>query len=372
MSVNIYPIIFVLLVSLSCSQIESEEQYFSSEILSSGTLPMEVDTLVSLYKWAMSTGDPLWADSSSKRVVVRPSEAMALELPSSLQYLIPKNLVANGSKLFVMDYSNFVLCFDLHGNLQWITGGRGEAPGEYSGVVNLTLGERFLLARDSSTQRVDRYTLEGELLASEIVQYIQFVLPFNLDTYLVFSSIFDDGVVGVLEMSNLSQGNYWGDDTDQYSIPYFPFYRYGVVSDTGRFAVASYKHTYLVLGSVDGEFSIVARELPYNIPSEISYTSRNGTEGMQVVPLVGSVFIGPHGMINVQMVIPDPDGANPISISGSETDYTLIDRYSWDGEYLDSYIIPRGRIWSIAYVNETLFAVGDDETVYKFPVLFTE
>jgi len=46
--------------------------------------------------------------------------------------------------------------------------------------------------------------------------------------------------------------------------------------------------------------------------------------------------------------------------------------YSWSGDYLDSYIVPRGRIWSMAYVNETIFAVGDDENIYRFPVLFNE
>ena len=115
---------------------------------------------------------------------------------------------------------------------------------------------------------------------------------------------------------------------------------------------------------------IVDRELPYPVGTEIRYASKNGSQGMQAIPLTGSMFVGPHGMINIHRVLPDPDGTNPISISGAETDYSLVDRFSWEGIYLDSYIIPKGNIWSIGYSNDHLYAVGHDENVYRFPISY--
>lgn len=331
--------------------------------------PLGPDTLDFLYQWSMSTDQPLWADSSSRRIVVGAYEKFTLELPTNMQYIIPNDLVADSSRVFIMDNTGkYLLCYNHAGSLEWCAGGKGEGPGEYMGFVKLALGENALLARDATLGRVDWYSFQGGLLSSSMIQYIQFALPYDLTNCLAFSCMFDDGVACLYNSQGEPLCEEWGDDSSQYAIPYFPYYRYGVLSSSGRFAAASYKHTYILFGSLDGEFHIDSRDLPYSVDSEISYASKNGQQGIQAIPLTGSMFIGPHGMVNIQMILPDYDGTNPVSISGSEREYSLVDRYSWSGEYLDSYIVPKGNIWSLCYANGYIYAVGHDESVYRFPV----
>ncbi|GEM_PF-5347098 len=367
----VFLVFFALLMFLACiSSDTGDGNYAGSSFASS---PLDPDSLNRLYRWSMSTGQPLWADSSSRRVVVGAYEEFTLEIPDSMQYMIPNGLAVDSLRVFVMDNTGKLLsCYDHNGSLQWLIGGRGEGPGEYMGCVKLSLGDRVLLARDATLGRLDWYSFDGDLLLSCVIPYIQFALPYESSSCVAFSCMFDAGVVRLYNSSGEPLGEGWGDDTDRYTIPYFPYYRYGVLSDDGRFAVASYKQTYILFGSIDGEFHIGGRNLPYSIDSEISYTSKNGQQGIQAIPLVGSMFIGPHGMVNIQMIMPDYDGTSPVSISGSEREYSLIDRYSWDGEYLDSYIVPKGNIWSLSYANNCIYAVGHDESVYRFPVVVSE
>lgn len=365
-------LMLAVVLGFACFTNEQGKGFFPVDLVSDCISPLAVDSLVELYQWAMSTGDPAWQDSSEFRIIVGLHEALQLEIPDNLLYIIPNNLVVNSDRIFIMDNSNkVILCYSHDGHLLWSSGRAGEGPGEYIGPVKLSLGQDILLARDASQSRIDSYSLNGELQYSSVIQYVQYAMPDDNGNCIAFSCLFDEGVVCLFDSNGSALSDPWGDDTERYQIPYFPYYRYGVMSDTSQFAVASYKHTYLLLGSIDGTFRITERELPYSVDSEIRYASKNGTQGIQAIPLTGSVFLGPHGMINIQRVVPDPGGSNPISISGSETDYSLVDRFSWDGNYLDSYIIPKGNIWSIGYSNNFLYAVGHDENVYRFPISFS-
>ncbi len=53
-------------------------------------------------------------------------------------------------------------------------------------------------------------------------------------------------------------------------------------------------------------------------------------------------------MINLQVTCPNRNGDFPITATKTDDDYTLIDRYNWNGEYLDSYMLP---IAGAAYVD---------------------
>ena len=71
----------------------------------------------------------------------------------------------------------------------------------------------------------------------------------------------------------------------------------------------------------------------------------------------------------MQILIPNTDGHSVAGLNAYDRDYTLVDRYNWYGEYLDSYIIPMGGIGSLAYANGYYYALRfDDGLIYRFAI----
>ena len=139
-------------------------------------------------------------------------------------------------------------------------------------------------------------------------------------------------------------------------------------------AFASYKHTYICIADIFNQtVGFFSRNYPFRSPSFEEVATEAGSAGIRVYPNINSVFVGPDGMINIQILVPNLDGEFASALVNYDRDYTVVDRFNWRGQYLDTYLIPMPRIGSLTYSDGYFYARSyDDDLIYRFPVFRCE
>ena len=105
------------------------------------------------------------------------------------------------------------------------------------------------------------------------------------------------------------------------------------------------------------------RRLPVDIPEP---SEENGFVNFNTVIL--DVFIGPEGMINT--LLRPFSTEKTLDLQSGITDFCVIDRFNFEGEYLDSYVVPT-KASLATYNNGNLFIANEEESeilVYKISV----
>ncbi len=99
-----------------------------------------------------------------------------------------------------------------------------------------------------------------------------------------------------------------------------------------------------------------ARDLPF----EFSGPENDGGI-ISLTPVILDVYTGPKGMINVLYRPFGEDKCVEFAIENL-ADISVIDRYNYDGEYLDSYIMPKN-VTQATYDNGKLYVINDFESM---------
>ena len=337
--------------------------------LYSGVIP--VDTLVHRSEWAMSSDEGLWEDSIGRRVLVERADRFCLSDSMRAIGFVPGVLDTHDHWIVVSDhFTHQVLLADTSGSIHWIVGETGEGPGRYCSGPRCSVGPGGICAWDMRLQKIDLYDFNGNLQKT-INEYTNLALWLD-DRVVLVAVMTDDGLVRVLDPAT---GDRVGTGCDEHlwSWENVPCYKYGVhATDIGKVASVSFSHTHLViadLSSMDVELS-PGRALPFQLPENGEVGEEGGNVGFIKYYLYAGMFIGPHDMINLVVCCPNTDGAFPKAVSYSDRVFTLVDRYDWDGSYLDSYFIPMSGIACVDYLDGYLYAINyNDEAVYRFRVL---
>ena len=92
-----------------------------------------------------------------------------------------------------------------------------------------------------------------------------------------------------------------------------------------------------------------SRNYPASPTPPEDFINSSGEERTMFFPVGGNVFCGPEGMLNVVVCNYMDDG--PFISDPEYLDFapvTAVDRYDWDGSYLDSYCLPDSSINYVA------------------------
>lgn len=333
---------------------------------------IDQDTILNVCSDLMSSDDALWEDSLHRRLFVGDGNPV-LQLNDALaaNMVFVKTFSIHEDKVVVYDaYQHQIAMFSLNGELAWIYGAPGEGPEHYSGNIEGVLNRYGLTIRDSSLSKLDLLGLDGELSTSLVVSGVQtgIALP---DGRLCAISSWDSsaGIVTVFDSTGNITASF-GDDHLMYEMPSMPYYRFCALNDNEELvAFASYKHTYICIADISSQtVEFFSRDYPFRHPAFDEVANESGTAGIRVYPNINSVFVGPDGMINVQVLVPNQDGEFVSALVNYDRDYTAVDRFNWNGQYLDTYLIPMPRIGSLSYSDGFFYARSyDDDLIYRFP-----
>ena len=255
----------------------------------------------------------------------------------------PYDFCAQGDTLFVADQSTCqVVAITVDGDVLWRAGGQGEGPGHFSRMGGIAASEEHVCALNPILGRAELFGRDGAFLRSveislphdvEAVSSGRFVVAsrrqpgghlhvLDPDSGLVRSfgeAVVDEAYenVGMMDMLKLAVGP--GD-----TLALFNRYQ-------GSLALYDYR----------GQTCVYRGSRQYPARPESPRMEQSG-DMMQfyMFPVAVNVFFGSAEELN-SVVKYQADGSFLSEMGGEgQPPVTVIDRYSWSGEYLGSFCLP--------------------------------
>lgn len=322
----------------------------------------EVDML-SWHEWANSGEAGVWCDQVENGNMYTLVATIAEEEISEPIVFNAGKLACQGVAMLITDVAQqCLICIDQNENILWRYGELGEGPSSFLRISDVVVFGEYIAVSDIQLGRVDVLTKSGECIVSLYMQYLQSTIS-HTDTSIVLMS-------GYHDLDNILEYNYNGELLNAITISTWEnedfAYLKGISSESGDIAVFT---------SMGDEFAIIEndwtgydefqlRDFPIEYPSIEYGNTEQGQNAARAVPFIGNVFIGEYGMINVRLM--------PITEDKQFWDFddavmapvTVIERYSWEGEYLNSYIIPMKRCKYATCTNNGRIIAIDRDTAY--------
>ena len=338
---------------------------------------LDQDTVRNVCHELMSSDNSLWEDSIHRKLFIGDGESVPYLNDALAENMVfVKTFSMHDDQIVIYDaYQHQIAMFNLNGEMDWAYGAQGEGPEHYSGSIEGVLNRHGLTIRDSSLSKLDLVGLDGQLHTSLVISGVQTGIALS-DGRLCAISSWDsaDGIVSIYDAAGVIDYSF-GDDSDMYEMPSMPYYRFCALNESeDLIAFASYKHTYICIADISNQtVGFFSRNYPFRSPSFEEVATEAGSAGIRVYPNINSVFVGPDGMINIQILVPNLDGEFASALVNYDRDYTVVDRFNWRGQYLDTYLIPMPRIGSLTYSDGYFYARSyDDDLIYRFPVFRCE
>lgn len=358
------PLAVVCLVGCNASETPSNVPVYSCVL--------DQDTVHNVCNELMSSDNALWEDSIHRKLFIGDGESV-LPLNDALaeNMVFVKTFSMHDDQILIYDaYQHQIAMLSLSGDMDWVYGNQGEGPEHYSGSIEGVLNRHGLTIRDSSLSKLDLVGLDGQLRTSLVISGVQTGIALS-DGRLCAISSWDsaNGIVSIYGAAGEITASF-GDDQEMYEMPSMPYYRFCALNESeDLIAFASYKHTYICIADISQKtVGFFSRDYPFRNPTFDEVATETGTAGIRVYPNINSVFVGPDGMINIQILIPNLDGEFASALVNYDRDYTVVDRFNWNGQYLDTYLIPMPRIGSLTYSEGFFYARSyDDDLIYRFP-----
>ena len=268
----------------------------------------------------------------------------------------PFALCSAGDTIFVTDYGpRKIVAFNSTGEVLWKIGGQGEGPGLFANMSTLAVSNRYLAVLNYALGRIDFFLRDGSYSHSISIALPQDIVTIDDTTFAVGSSSQPGGDIHILNSESGITESFGEAELIEYrDIPRMDLMRlcYG---DNGRLAIFNRYEGLLVIYDMNSEECIYrgSRNYPATPSPPRVYRSESGEERLLKFPIGGNAFLGPEGMLNVVLCNYMDDGS---FISDPEyldvAPVTAIDRYDWDGNYLDSYCLPDSSISFVAMLPD--------------------
>jgi hypothetical protein len=313
------------------------------------------DTITKWVEYAESSSEGLWEDLPEHDILVEHVRTFGGEEDLVPPFYTADFIDVSGDTLFVADEcSQTLVCMGLDGNVFWTIGGPGEGPGYFSGIGRLSISDSCVAVCNNGLNAVDIFTREGGFLQRLSIAAPQDVFFIADSLIAVLSKAQPGGNVTLLDtrtgtiVSSFGDGD-WTICPDNRAVRDL----LGVFIPPSTIAYTSQFEYQLVIYNMITEQRIFigSRILPAEPHPPSQQVDANGNLiGGALFPIVGNMFIGPEGTIDVSICgyMFNGEFLGPHNV----TDYapvTIIDRYAIDGYYLDSYAIPDSVLSGIKY-----------------------
>jgi hypothetical protein len=369
--------LLIVLISIYINIIACNSSSGSEDVVSiSDSLSALHDTLDKWESYMESSSDGIWEDSIQYSFELERTTQLGGEYCANPPFYNPWFVVMTGDTLLVVDEATqSLVCMDTTGTVFWKFGEAGEGPGYFAGIGQVDVyGDTIAVINNglSFIELLDREGVLIERLSIARPQDIEFIDSRNL---LVFSKDQPGGDVHLLDTRNDSvicsfgdgEWEYWPTSGARYEI-------WGEFISPDKVAYISHFEKKLVFASIvdHTSYHTNVRNLPFTItPHGYHIDEENNTRTDIAFPLYRSMFIGPSGQINIVFcnLMADGNMYGP----GNTQDrppVTVVDRFNFDGEYLDSYCIPDSSI-NCVYYNGDGYMLGIQSptgTIYGYRI----
>lgn len=328
------------LISLACSM-EPEPIVLSNGI--------PVDTLEKWSDWATSTGVGLWKNDESRRIEVVRTNTYGGEADLMPPFFNANFLASYGDTIYIADGSQEALiAMSSSGDQLWTTGQVGEGPGSFAMIGSIDRYADVIAVCNNSNNRLDFFSIDGTCLSSIPVSGPQNVVLLSDTTGLVASKSQPGGSIHFFHRYTGIERSFGEGDWTMFPgnfprrdlfIAYHPM---------GRVACMSQFEDNLFI------YDFETGEVLHSGTRDLPASSSGSTEEV-FYTLYAPLFLGPDSMINV----PIPNIMNNGHYMGSggtfHTPVTFVDRYNWDGDYLDTYLLPDSVLGVVIFSEELGF-----------------
>ena len=331
------------------------------------------DTLVKWNDWAMLSDEGHWESDSSHNMQLTLVNTYGGEDHLDPPFFSVKWMQVSGDTLFIADRAReCIVCMKSDGEVLWEFGEPGEGPGRFNRVGPIAVSDEWVAVCNIEGNRIELLTRSGESVKNFSVLNPLYVEVINSDTFVVLSRA---ELGGDLHLFNINEGylNSFGEcpwaggEFIQRSTNAF-----SAVCISNRYLVVCHFFEYRIVVFDLFEEELVAdfaRNHPSgSLPSSSVTEYDDGGISGTFYFLLGKMFIGPEGAINVRLEAIQKDG----SVINSRTTIgpapiTVIDRYSVVGEYLDSYSIPLPNCTDFRYSEPYLYVSQSyTGTIFQF------
>lgn len=334
-------IIFVFLL-ISCGGEEEQTQADSyQEMHANDSILVQSREWVEYFE---SSDVGLWEDSLNHLLEYTITGPLVVESEIEPVLFQPFALCSYGDTVFVTDAATRkILALDSNGKILWSIGGQGEGPGLFVHMSTIAVSECYVAALNYALARIDFFNRDGSFSHSLSFQLPQDIVCIDDTTFAVASSQNPGGQIHIVNPATGVLKSFGSAEFDKYAdILRMDLMRlcYG---GNGRIALFNRYEGLLAIYDIETEERIFggSRSYPATPTAPISYIGEDGRDHMVFFPIGGNAFLGPEGMLNVIICNYMDDGS---FISDPEyldfAPITCVDRYDWDGNYLDSYCLP--------------------------------
>jgi len=332
----------VLVVLLTCCGGEGPKQGdFGQEMHTDDSILAESREWVDYFE---SSDVGLWEDDTSHELDYAVAGPFVVESDIEPVLFHPFALRSSGDSVFITDAATLkIVALDSNGELLWSVGGQGEGPGLFAHMSTLAVSQSYIAALNYALARVDFFNRDGSFSHSLTIEMPQDIVCIDDTTFAVASSHYSGGDIHILDSSTGILKSFGNAELENYTgIPRMDLMRL-CYNGNGRIAVFNRYEGLLAIYDIETGEKIFggSRAYPANPTLPHCFTGEDGQDHMVFFPIGGNAFLGPEGMLNVIICNYMNDGS---FISDPEyldfAPVTCVDRYDWDGNYLDSYCFP--------------------------------
>jgi hypothetical protein len=337
------------------------------------TLIADTDTLAKWQDWAMRSDEGLWENDPAHCVQLTLVQTFGGEDNPVPPFYSVKWMQVSGDTLFIADRARECLvCMNSAGEVLWEYGAPGEGPGCFCRIGPIAVSDSWLAICNIDGDRIELITRSGELIEVFNILNPLYVETIDPETFAVLSIAEAGGDVHLFDinsgyLTSFGECPWQGGEFIQRSTNAFSAQ---CIDD--RYLIVNHFFEYRIVVFDVFEEELVA-EFVRNHPSgslpssSVSMREDESIAGIFFF-LLGKMFIGPEGAINIKLDAIQKDG----SVISSRTTIgpapvTVIDRYNLTGEYLDSYCIPLPNCTEFRYSDPYLYvSQSNTGTIYQF------
>lgn len=300
----------------------------------------------------------LWEDDSSHFLTF--TDVSYLVNPDDEFPLVynPYALCANHDTVFVADLATQKIhAIDRRGNQLWEIGGEGEGPGEFPYISTIAVSSIYVAAINNRLGRVDFFLRNGDYSHSHPLQHAQDIVAIDDTTFIVGSTNSSEGDLHLLSSSRGVVESFGEIPQDHYTnIRRLDLIRL-CFNGADRVAVFNRYEGFISIYEINSGNCVYSGRRTYPMlptpPMPLDEAGRH-----RHFPVGGNCFVGAEGMLNV--TLPNVMNDSTFISTPDYMDYapvTVVDRYDWDGNYLDSYCLPDSCLSYSVLVDSVTFAV---------------
>ena len=342
----------IFLISACGQEADSNDEADSSD---SSTIEMNCPDRTIIAEWTEyleSSDDGVWEDMEEHSLEYRYLGHFYDEEDLDIPVYSPFAVCSYADTVYVTDESaRQVVALDDAGSVLWKAGGAGEGPGHFGQMATLAASRKYVAVLNRSLRRIEFFNRDGSFSHNLQFARPQDIIALDDTTFLVASSSESGGDIHILDSDSGIVRSFGETAIDLYEGIRRPDLMRLCAGGDDRVALFNRYEGLLVIYDINTEECIYRgnREYPSTPTAPRDLVGADGEQHTMMFPIGGNVFRGPEGMLNVVICnymddgsfISDPEYLNFAPV-------TAIDRYDWDGNYLDSYCLPDSSINFVA------------------------